>query len=164
MFFEHNSVSINGDTYTTDNYEEIPDKYLGPSTVVDQNPVEEPMEAAGCAPPSVAKDGMIRKGEQMLITSKGLCFSGPEAYVSNMAYIPITFNKEDFKSNEQGIQWLKAMEHQDHNLAREIKKIEISYEVKTAGGLITASPKLIRRMPNLLERMFEANTLISWTV
>ena len=156
VFFKHNQVSINGEVYTTKNYEKIPGKFLRPGNDEDQNKAEEPMEAAGGEPLPVAKDGFIRKGERMRVTRKGLCFSGPGAIFSNMAYIPIKFNNRDFDSNEQGFQWIKAIDHQDPDLAKEIKKTENSYEVKTAGGLITASPEWNQCAPNLLEKLFEA--------
>ena len=156
VVFKHNQVSINGVEYTTDNYDKIPAKYLDPSGVVDQDEAHKPMEASGGEPLSTAKDGLVRKGERMRVTRKGLCFSGPSCYLSNMAYIPIKFNNRTFESNEQGFQWTKAIDHQDPDLASEIKKTDNSYEVKNAGGLITASSEWKRCAPNLLEKMFEA--------
>ena len=73
-----------------------------------------------------------------------------------MAYIPVKFNDHDFKSNEQGYQWIKAIAHEDPELAVEIKDTKNSYEVKAAGGLITASPEWKRQAPELLEKLFEA--------
>ena len=155
VLFKHNCVSINGVAYNTEDYDQIPAKYLGKSSVDNQEEREEAMEAAGGEPQPVAKEGLIRKGERMRITRKGLCFSGPSCYISNMAYIPIKFNNRDYDSNEQGYQWTKAMDHHDPDLAKEIKKTDNSYEVKTAGGLVTSSPEWKRCAPDLIERMFE---------
>ena len=152
--FKHDRVSINDIIYTTDNYDQIPAKYLKNSDA-GQNESEEPMEAAGGEPLPDAKEGLIRKGERMRITRRGLCFSGPGSYISNMAYIPIKFNNREYESNEQAFQWTKAMDHHDPDHAKEIKKTENSYEVKTAGGLVTSSPEWKRGAPDLLERMFE---------
>ena len=156
VIFKHNQVSINGTIYTTDNFEEIPAKYLNPDCQQDHETKEQPMEASGGVDTTATKEGLIRKGERMKITKKGLCFSGPTAYVSNMAYIPIKFNSEDFVSNEQGYQWNKAVDHEDPELARDIKDTKNSYEVKSAGGLVTASPEWNRNAPHLLEKLFEA--------
>ena len=112
------------------------------------------MEAAGGEPLPDSKEGLIRPGDWMKITKKGPCFSGPSAYPSNMAYIKIKFDKT-FDSNEQGYQWKKAIKHQDHELAREIKGTDNSYKVKTAGELIIASPEWNAKAPVLLEKRFE---------
>ena len=120
--------------YTTENYDNIPRKHLEPEAAVDQDVDEEPLEAGGGESVPEAKDGMIRKGEQMKVTRKGLCFSGPSCYLSNMAYTEIKFNNRSFVSNEQGYQWTKAIDHQDPELASEILKgTRNSFEVKSAG-------------------------------
>ena len=155
VLFKHDQVTINGVKYTTNDYENLPAKFLDPNRC-GRDEGEQPMEAAGAIAPPVAKEGLIRKGERMRITRRGLCFSGPSSYISNMAYIPIKFNNTSFESNEQGIQWTKAMDHQDPDLAREIKNTENSYEVKSAGGLVTATAEWKKCAPDLIEKMFEA--------
>ena len=166
--FRHNQITIKGVCYNIENYEEIPAKYLNAGKKSDQDSdqavsSDEPMEAAGGVPVHATKEGVIRKGERMRVTSKGLVFSGPGAYLSNMAYIPITFNNQDFDSNEQGYQWNKAIGHNDPDLAKEIKKTDNSYEVKTTSGLVTASTEWKASAPDLLEQLFEAK-LDSWNV
>ena len=82
-------------------------------------PSPQALGAEGGKPSPVAKDDLIRKGERMKVTKKGLCFSGISSYISNMAYFEINFNNRSFKSNEQSIQWTKAMDHNDPELAAE---------------------------------------------
>ena len=101
----------------------------------------------------VPKEGLIRRGERMKITKKGLCFSGPSAYPSNMAYYDIKVGDKTFVSNEQKFQWEKAMKHDDTELAQEIKDTRDSYEVKNAGGLITSSPEWLQAAPDRLYEM-----------
>ena len=67
----------------------------------------------------VAKDDLIRKGERMKVTKKGLYISGILSYISNMAYFEINFNNCSFKLNKQSSQWTKAMDHNDPELAAE---------------------------------------------
>ena len=173
VFFKHNQVTINDTVYTTSDYEKIPAKYL--ATLNDNDPMEmgtndqEPgavggksdtvasdeLGAVGGEPIPVSKDDLIRKGECMKITRKGLCFSGPSAYISNMAFYEIVFKDRTFKSNEQGIQWTKAMDHNDPELAAEIKNTKDSYDVKSAGGIIMTTKEWDDSCPSFLEKMFK---------
>ena len=94
VLFKHNKASINGVRYDTENYDKIPAKYLvnersdekarEKDQVIDIS--EEPMEASGGVKPPDTKEGIITPGKRMTIRSKGLCFSGPSAIISNMAY------------------------------------------------------------------------------
>ena len=94
VLFKHNEASINGVRYDTESYDKIPAKYLvnersdekarEKDQVIDIS--EEPMEASGGIKTPDTKEGIIKPGERMKIRSKGLCFSGPSAYISNMAY------------------------------------------------------------------------------
>ena len=152
---KHNQVTINGVCYNTQDIEKIPAKYLTSDRTNDQENAGEPMEASGGVPLPGTKEGLVQKGERMKVTKKGLCFSGPNAYLSNMAYVTIEFNKRSFNSNEQGFQWRKAIDHQDPDLAAEIKETENSYEVKKAGKIITTSPEWNANAPDLLERLLE---------
>ena len=159
--FKHDQVTINGIPYTTEDVSKIPAKYLSDNV----GEVKETAGAEAMEVPDVpntdeanksSKSNLIRSGERMRITSKGLLFSGPTAYLSNMAYIPVTHKKLPFESNEQGYQWRKAINHKDEELAKEIIETKgNSYEVKSAGGLITASQEWNDMAPDVLEELFE---------
>ena len=110
-------------------------------------------ENAEIKDPQVPKEGLIRRGERMKVTRKGLCFSGPSSYLSNMAYVDVKVGDKTFVSNEQRYQWEKAMKHEDQELAREIKDTRDSYEVKNAEGLITANEVWLAEAPDPLETM-----------
>ena len=77
-----------------------------------------------------AKGGLIRPNEKMRITKAGLCFSGPTAYPSNMFYASVTFQKKDYKSNEQAFQFTEASTHDKPDLAASLKAMTNSYEIK----------------------------------
>ena len=72
-----------------------------------------------------------------------------------MAKIPINFKDKGFNCNEQGYQWCKAVDHDDMELADEIKATKEPFEIKSAGGIITASVEWNTNAPGLLEEMFE---------
>ena len=166
VLFKHNQVTINGTIYTTQDVNKIPDKYLHSNEDDEGNKADQAvaMEVPADNETTKSKEGLIRKGEQMRITRKGLCFSGPSSYLSNMAYVDVKvgdknfvsneqrYNK-NFVSNEQRYQWEKAIEHKDDELAKEIKGTRNSYEVKSAGGLITASTEWLDNAPVRLDVM-----------
>ena len=93
----------------------------------------------------------------MKITKRGLCFSGPSAYISNMAYYEITSFDRSFKSNEQSFQWKKAVDHHDPDLAAEIKSTKDSCDIKSAGVIISTTKEWDDNAPNLLKIMFIKN-------
>ena len=157
--FKHNQVKINSVHNTVDDVHRIPNKYL---KAQDDDEGDKADQAMAMDIPTVTtmantdqvpKEGLIRRGECMKITKKGLCFSGPSAYPSNMAYYDIKVGDKTFVSNEQRFQWEKAMKHDDTELAQEIKDTRDSYEVKNAGGLITSSPEWLQAAPDRLYEM-----------
>ena len=89
----------------------------------------------------------------MKVTRKG--FSGPTAPISNMAYRPVTFRHQPYKSNGEfeEYQWHKAMGYNDAELAKEIKCTPDLYNNKKAGGIITANPDCDHKAPDLIEEM-----------
>ena len=167
VIFRHNQVTINGTTYTTQDVNKLPDKYL---KVPDTDEADKSDQAIAMDVPTeneaskdgqTPKEGLTRRGERMKVTRKGLCFSGPSAYLSNMAYVEVKARDKIFVSNEQRYQWEKAIKHEDEELAREIKETRDSYEVKNAGGLITASAEWLNGAPDFMDVMivdkFEQN-------
>ena len=155
VLFKHNMVTINGVQYGIEDVDKIPEKFMKSESCANRDNNEAPMEAAGGEPAPTTKEGLIRKGEKMRITKKGLCFSGPSSYLSNLAYISITYNKRSYDSNEQGYQWLKAIDHHDEELAKEIKATKNSFEIKSAGSIITNSDEWNLKAPDILEKLFE---------
>ena len=156
-------ITINGTVFTTDDISDIPEKYLTPKEKMNDaaQAMELPVSDGAKNPDMLPKEGLVRRGEKIKITSKGLCFSGPSAYLSNMAYISVTDGEESFVSNEQRYQWRKAIEHKDIELAKEIKGTRNSFEVKSAGGIITPSQEWEDKSPDFMDEMivdkFEQN-------
>ena len=72
VLFKHNQVNINDTRFTTDNFEEIPAKYLNPDCQQDVETNEQPMEASGGVDTTTEKERLIREGERMRLTKKGL--------------------------------------------------------------------------------------------
>ena len=160
IVYKHNQIVINEVLYTVDEIDKIPAKYLVNSQAQNKDRRDDQdlgacvaMETESTSVQTQDKKEMICPGERMKLTRKGLCFSGPTAPLSNMAYIPIVFKKQPFKSNKQGYQWLKAIDHSDEELAQEIKNTKGSYDVKKAGGIITASPEWELQAPGLIEEL-----------
>ena len=157
--FKHNQITINSVLYTIDDVHRIPNKYMkvqddDEGAKADQAmAMDIPIVTTTTSTNQVPKEGLIRRGERMKITRKGLCFSGPSAFPSNMAYHEIKVGDKTFVSNEQRFQWEKAIKHDDIELAQEIKDTRDSYEVKNAGGLITASPEWTQGAPDHLYEM-----------
>ena len=60
----------------------------------------------------------------MRITKAGLLFSGPTAYISNMAYAPITVDDIPHDCNEEAYQFRKAKDHGCEGLAAAILKMD----------------------------------------
>ena len=175
--FRHDRIKIEGQWYTTNDIDKIPNKFL-PIT-------EEDAGASGGVPsklpmiiplPDVnVPKIIIRPHEKMRLTRAGLLlFSGPNAFPSNMHYAPITVNDKDFDSNEQSFQITKALDHGCKNVAEDIKKMKNSFEIKKEGGRITttveweegAPEKLwdlmeikYRQHPELLDRLIETAPL-----
>ena len=165
VFFKHNLVTINGVPYSTEDIGKIPEKYFKKYPDLDVQEKEDRPQACAQkpilemdiseAPKDVyAKEGLIRCGERMRLTKKGLCFSSPSAYPSNMAYVPINFRKKSFESNEHGYQWNKAMHHKMAPLANKIKTTEDSFRVKAKGGIIVADLEWNLMAPDILAEMF----------
>ena len=165
VIFRHNLVTINGIPYSTNDVEKIPAKYLKHGLELTTSEEGERPQARAHTPDAemdvgeapkmeTTKEGLIRRGERMRVTRKGLCFSGPSSYLSNMAYVPIVYKKKAFESNEQGFQWNKVMDHKMAPIANDIKTTEDSYRVKTKGGKIAASPEWNLKAPGILEEMF----------
>ena len=133
IVFEHNQITINDVTNTMSDTGKIPKKYLEDDRKQDdrkqddrkqddrkQDNKQDEDEAIGacaametnvdCHPPA-GKQPLILEGKRMKLTKKGLCFSGPTAVFSNMAYIPIRYKKKPDDWNRRALLDGKCCQH-----------------------------------------------------
>ena len=161
--FRHDRVTINDVQYGVNDVERIPAKFLKSRirSIAEENGQEMDINVSGAEEGATAntvpipKPILILKGERMRITRRGLVFSGPTAYISNLSRHPLRYDNKSFNCNEKGFQWRKAMDHHDPELAEEIKDTDEPYEIKAAGGIITESDEWTEKAPDLLEDMLE---------
>ena len=129
----HDNIMIGETTYTLDDIQKIPSKYLeakpddeeqgacgGPlQNEIDMEDTEK-RDRVAMARRRIKNPkgtGIIREGERMRITPAGLLFSGPTAYPSNMYEIPVIVDDKEYKSNEMAYQNKKANHHNYNELA-----------------------------------------------
>ena len=72
--FRHNRITINGTVYTMDDVSDIPEKYLIPKEKMNDaaQAMELPVSDGAKNPDMLPKEGLVRRGEKIKITSKGL--------------------------------------------------------------------------------------------
>ena len=152
----HDRIEIDGVWYTVRDIDRIPDKY---------KPIdEEDMGAVGgdeLKPDStksetaIRKRRLIKRGEKMRITKAGLLFSGPTAYISNMAYAPIKVGDTPHDSNEEAYQYRKAKDHGCDGLAEAILHMEDTHEIKRETKSIVTTEEWNKDAPNKLWDLFD---------
>ena len=163
----HDRIRINDDIYTVENAYSLPKKYL----VTDSTRGAEGGQKAQKTP-SVAMEAeqttlkfdqhvkfVILKGENMRLSKKGILFSGPTAFISNLSYYPIRFEDRDYNSNEQGYQWTKATRHEQHEIAAEIKRCTEAFDILYAGADIETTIEWKKNAPLLLATLFHLKML-----
>ena len=161
----HDRIRINNDYYDTESVHTLPDKYTettrgaaAPATDTvpkkDDNNMEdmitEAIKPRATISTSILPTLVILPGENMRISRKGLLFSGPNAFPSNLAKNPIVFDDKPYDSNEQAYQWKKATDHDLEQIAAEIMRCTESFEVLYAGNGITTTPEWKAYAPRLL--------------
>ena len=131
----HDRIQLDVRWYTTNDIDEIPVKFI---------PMEEgELGAVGGLPrnsnteqdkekalPSGSKGKLIKKGEKMRITKAGFLFSGPTAYISNMAYTPIKVGDVPHDTNEEAYQYRKCKDHGCDTLAEAILSMDDAHQIK----------------------------------
>ena len=103
---------------------------------------------------------LILKRENMRLSKKGLLFSGPTAFISNLSYYPIRYEERDYNSNEQGYQWTKATRHEQHDTAAEIKRCTKAFDILYAGADIETTIEWKKNAPLLLATLFHLKMMI----
>ena len=179
----YNSITIGDEYFSLEDLRKIPRKYLPsdmpdattkgmPSSRTSETGMESEEETskkdeATAATPSTSikrravaakpmiKPGLVLPGEKMRICKAGLCFSGPFAYPSNMHPTPITYNKKDYKSNEQAYQCTKAESHDELELAKFLKELTDAREIKIEASHIVTTDEWKQKSPEILWDMFD---------
>ena len=158
----HDRIRIDNDMYTVENVYSLPKKYLATASVdgalggqdIPTSSNSEMEEDAGKPKMVRNLEFTIKPGENMRLSKKGILFSGPTAFVSNLSRYPIRFEDRDYNSNEQGFQWTKATRHDEPEIAEEIMKCKEPFDILYAGADITTSPEWNRNSPLLLATLF----------
>ena len=156
----HDRIRINEDIYTVDDVHTLPQKYTaskmeslgavgGGTDAKDDEGVHMQTEQIAGPPPKPSKF-VIRPGENMRISKRGLLFSGPSAFPLNLAKYPISYNDKSCDSKEQAYQWQKAVDNSEEEIAAEIKRATESFDIYYAGSDIVTSEVWKRNAPDLL--------------
>ena len=158
---KHDRIRINNDHYDIENVHTLPKKYI------EMKPA--PTFAASSSIPKTDKNVdviqpqanlprtitvtttfVVLPGENMRITNRGLLFSGPSAFPSNLSKYTIVFEDNPYNSNEQAYQWKKATDHDHHDIAIEIMRCTESFDVMYAASGITTTPEWKAYAPRFL--------------
>ena len=156
----HDRIQLDGRWYTTNDIDEIPAKFI---------PMEEgELGAVGGLPrnsnneqdkekalPSGNKGKLIKRGEKMRITKAGLLFSGPTAYISNMAYAPIKVGDLPHNTNEEAYQYRKCKDHGCDTLAEAILSMDDAHQIKRETADIVRTEEWDNDAPNKLWDLFD---------
>ena len=155
----HDRILINKDLYTVEMVYNLPKKYLA------SNSSTRGAEGGQAIPASVSTNMeedkgppkfdqhakfVIKPGENMRVSKKGILFLGPSAFISNLALYPIRFDDRDYNSNEQGYQWTKAMTHNEPEIAAEIKACTEPFDILYAKADIATTAEWNKNAPLLL--------------
>ena len=87
----------------------------------------------------------------MRVCKAGLCFSGPTAYLHKARVI---FNKKDYLSNEQAFQCTKTTKHDYQDLAKILKDVSNSYDIKVEASDIVTTTEWESKAPVILWDLF----------
>ena len=160
---KHDRIMINDRLYTTDTVSSIPSKYLSTAPTVIKPSTRDIAGASGMENEAEMPDSNVEKdenrkftilpGENMHVCKKGLLFSGPNAFPSNLAKVPVRYQDHDYNSNEQAYQWLKASDHNQDDIAATIMTCTETWDIMYAGSDIEASEEWNRQSPNLLAEL-----------
>ena len=162
----HDRIRIDNDLYTVDTVYTLPKKYLVSSSSTrgaeggqDKGTVTN-MENETSKPTfDHHAKFVIKPGENMRLSIKGLLFSGPSAFISNLSRYPIRFEDKDYTSNEQGYQWTKATRHNEEEIAAEIKRCTEAFDILYAGSEITTTAEWNKNAPLLIATLFHLKML-----
>ena len=164
----HDRIMIDNNLYTVETVYTLPKKYMvsTPSVSGAEGGMEIPTSLHEDQPKETSVPKMdrnikfeIKPGENMRLSKKGLLFSGPSAFISNLSRYPVRFEDRDYTSNEQGYQWTKATRHEEEEIAKEIMQCTEGLDILYAGANITTSPEWNKNAPLLLATLFHAKIL-----
>ena len=159
---------INGIKYTTDNIDEIPERFTDMKSIPNksylpnqtnpwerqrhqqqmktsvQNRRDETSEYMDTTPSMGTTPSFDNVNGDWLEPGirkikGGLAFFTFRAFMSNFNSAPFSLNGEDNKTGEHGLQMEKAWFHRDHNAVLAIRAASTPAEAKQIGGSITAS-------------------------
>ena len=159
----YDRIRINNDLYTVETAYTLPKKYLVSNESArgaegGHDPPNIPVTDMDAEPTAPKMDRhakfVIKPGENMRLSKKGLLFSGPSAFISNLSYYPIRFEERDYNSNEQVYQWTKANRHDQPEIAAEIKRCTEAFDILYAGAEIVTTSEWNKNAPLLLATLF----------
>ena len=153
---------INNVVCSTETVNKIPPMYL--SSVKDSGRQQPPPQAQAKAddhetemmeeePQVDSNNFKILPGENMRISKKGLLFSGPSAFPSNLSKHPICYKKESYILNEQAYQWTKATTHYQTEIDSDIKESTEPWDIMYAGTGIKTTVEWKERAPDILAEL-----------
>ena len=85
----------------------------------------------------------------MGISKQGLLFSGPSTFPSNLAKYPIRYKNASYNSNEQAYQWTRATNHNEDEIATNIKESKEVWDIMYAGSDIVSTNEWKDYAPDL---------------
>ena len=91
----------------------------------------------------------------MRVTAASHLFSGPTTYPSNMAKISVKYLDKDYSSNEQAYQCIKAVKHDNKDLANTLKELTDAPEIKDEAAVIVVSDEWNDKAPDFLMELFD---------
>ena len=157
----HDRIMINNKLYTIETTHTLPTRYL--STTRDSarqqasaEKGDQETDMAVGPNPNDENEGnkfTILPGENMRLTKKGLCFSGPSAFPSNLARYPIKYKNRPYISNEQAYQWTKATTHDENDIAVNIETSTEAWDIMYAGSDISTTEEWNDSAPDLLAEL-----------
>ena len=156
----HDRIQLEGRWYTTSDIDQIPKKFMpideedvGAVGDVSSNPNkdQEPEKSQQ----TTKKIKLIKRGEKMRVTKAGLLFSGPSAYISNMAYAPIQVGDIPHDCNEEAYQYRKCKDHGCDELAEAVRSMEDAHQIKRETRDIVTTEEWNEDAPNKLWELFD---------
>ena len=87
---------------------------------------------------------------------KGLAFQGHHSFLSNMSYAEIQFKGKEFKSVEEGYQYLRACANDCHEDASKIRKESDPYAAKRASRKFKDNKKWLNSREKLMKDLVTA--------
>ena len=145
-------IRIDDDVYKITDFEKIPQQYRQNVNPSESKPVESLANGSSSSsnPSSRSYRGKIK------MTTAGLTFSGPSAFLSHMHKCPIIFKKNPYSSVEQGYHHLQAEFEERPDIAAKILNEHEPAEIKVIASVLPKSEAWNQVAPGFMWDLNEA--------